>query len=712
MLSINDHTTPQQANDTLHFLGNPIYWNPKFAGYALSNGQHIFLAEDAYFVCSEHQFQQVHHFLNEESSAFTSSPEMKLIYLVSQFKKAKILVNESLNIHYKLPNKEIRQQSTELGNIFISLSHLSSQPDLSFIIDQLNALFDARITTIIVDDFLDPRIEKVQQQLKQAWVIIKLTGRTISLSPVFNLNDPACFTCLFQHLQKNQGARQWAQLHYQHPIYIPTAVSANLKEQFTIFLAHVKKAIQQHSTAKLLSFSLQESEFSTHSIHPHPSCFTHGWRNNIETAKPILLQANPKVALQDGGYRTLTPEDSLKRLSPIISPLTGVITEVRALTENQDKLNVYGASFARFPKKNRGNQSFVYYALGKGISDTQSKMSALAEAIERYSAMYDGSETFISTTSDQLDAPALLPDQLKQYSETQFQSFQQQPNQVQAVRPYQERLPLKWQRVYSLINQHPYYVPFTACHSNTPFDDEQYVHFDSNGCASGNTLEEAILQGFLELIERDAVAVWWYNKIPRPAISLVELDQDATARLSNTLDAEWEYWLLDLTHDFKIPVVAAVGKHKVTQVYRLAFGAHLDAALACKRALTELYQIIVVGDQKDTAFNFGEIENHPFLLPNQEKARNFSDFHIINHPDLKDDLLYCLDRAQHLGFDVLVADLTKVGIPLHVAKVMIPNLNFIWPEFGNQRLYKLPVQLGWINKQLQESDLNNLSLFL
>ena len=42
-----------------------------------------------------------------------------------------------------------------------------------------------------------------------------------------------------------------------------------------------------------------------------------------------------------------------------------------------------------------------------------------------------------------------------------------------------------------------------------------YCRADTNGHASGNTLEEAILQGFLELVERDALAIWWYNQTNR-----------------------------------------------------------------------------------------------------------------------------------------------------------------------------------------------------
>ena len=51
-----------------------------------------------------------------------------------------------------------------------------------------------------------------------------------------------------------------------------------------------------------------------------------------------------------------------------------------------------------------------------------------------------------------------------------------------------------------------------------------FARADSNGCAAGSVLEEAVLQGLLELIERDAVALWWYNRLRRPAVDLESAD--------------------------------------------------------------------------------------------------------------------------------------------------------------------------------------------
>ena len=84
-------------------------------------------------------------------------------------------------------------------------------------------------------------------------------------------------------------------------------------------------------------------------------------------------------------------------------------------------------------------------------------------------------------------------------------------------------------------------------------------HTDSNGCAAGNTREEAIVQGFLELVERDAYAIWWYNRLQRAEVDLKQFSdsyiQDLQTQFS---DAGRRLWVLDVTSDLGIPTYVAV----------------------------------------------------------------------------------------------------------------------------------------------------------
>src|SRR5262249_56147212 len=85
-------------------------------------------------------------------------------------------------------------------------------------------------------------------------------------------------------------------------------------------------------------------------------------------------------------------------------------------------------------------------------------------------------------------------------------------------------------------------------------DDHRFCRGDSNGCAAGNEPEEAILQGLLELVERDAVALWWYNRVRLPGLAIARSGMsyvDSLLEAFATLGRD--VWALDLTDDRGVP---------------------------------------------------------------------------------------------------------------------------------------------------------------
>jgi len=69
-------------------------------------------------------------------------------------------------------------------------------------------------------------------------------------------------------------------------------------------------------------------------------------------------------------------------------------------------------------------------------------------------------------------------------------------------------------------------VPAAYCylHYRWRAGEPQFCEADTNGCAVGSTRDEAIVRALLELLERDAAATWWYNRLRRPAVNLGELE--------------------------------------------------------------------------------------------------------------------------------------------------------------------------------------------
>src|SRR5262249_39123593 len=145
--------------------------------------------------------------------------------------------------------------------------------------------------------------------------------------------------------------------------------------------------------------------------------------------------------------------------------------------------------------------------------------------------------------------------------------------------PFDENMEVEWSPVWSLNQREFRYLATELCYYCDPFAERNRSCIaDSNGNAAGNTLEEAILQGFFELVERDSVGLWWDNRGRGRAGDLSSLDEPYLHQVSAYLHGRHrELWILDLTTDLRIPAFAAISRRRDLAPERimLGFGAHL-----------------------------------------------------------------------------------------------------------------------------------------
>ena len=268
--------------------------------------------------------------------------------------------------------------------------------------------------------------------------------------------------------------------------------------------------------------------------------------------------------------------------------------------------------------------------------------------------------------------------------------------------------------VDSLTRRERCKAPLSYCYANTPFArEEELCRFDSNGCAAGRSLEEAVLQGLLELIERDAVAIWWYNRLVVPALSPSLVGPVLLATLRRWLEPTWDWWLLDVTHNLDTPACVAVARRRSDGQYRLGFGCHVEAGLAAQRAATELCQLIAVGEQRGAAFDFASMADEPYLHPLATEDRAAPALSTsTGYDDIRDAIEACVARLAARGLEVLVHRYPAIDEALLVVKVIVPGACHIWPQLGAPRLYQVPVGLGWAPRALAEHELNPLPLFV
>ncbi|MCE5333470.1 MAG: YcaO-like family protein, partial [Desulfobacteraceae bacterium] len=373
---------------------------------------------------------------------------------------------------------------------------------------------------------------------------------------------------------------------------------------------------------------------------------------------------------------------------------------------------------------------------GKGSTDIQAKVSGLCEAIERYSGIYNGDEYSVRGTYPSLLPQAIHPNTCMGFSEEQYRNRAAWNDRhgdsryVLVPHPFEEDAEIDWTPVWSLSGQRFHYLPTAYLYYDHPdFHRRRWCFPDSNGTAAGNTLEEAMLQGFMELVERDAVALWWYNRLRRRRLDLdsfkmpyVDAIREHYARMNR------EIWVLDITSDLPIPAFVCVSwcTDRPVQNIIIGFGAHFDPKIALLRSITEVNQFLpsvsLLNADGSTNYLFGDqlarkwwttarVEENEFLLPLEAESVKLSDIHDFSSDDLLTDIETCLSLVREKGMDFLVLDQTRPDIGLNVVKVIVPQLCHFWRRLGKERLYDVPVQKGWLDQRLTSDQLNPWSIF-
>ena len=493
------------------------------------------------------------------------------------------------------------------------------------------------------------------------------------------------------------------------------------------------------SDAELLTLDTLTLETRRHTVVRRPQCPRCGVLDDPYQREGLLvtLKPQPKAFTADGGHRTVSPEQTLARFERQVSPISGAISLLaRTPISGSDALHVYvaGHNFAMKADSlyflRRGLRS---NSAGKGVSDAQAKASALCEGIERYSGIFQGNETRRSASLRQLGPAAIHPNACMLFSEAQYAKraeLNARGGRFSFITyPFDEDAVVDWTPVWSLTGQAFKYLPTGYCYYGYPAPPDQRYYWaaDSNGNASGNTLEEAILQGFFELVERDSVALWWYNRIPRPALDLDSFGEPYVDQLrAEYRKLRRELWVLDLTSDLDIPVFAALSRNvdKPVEEILMGFGAHFDPRIALLRALTEMNQMLGMAAAADTPagedddpdtrhwMTTATLANQPYVAYNGASPRRRASFADLSTNDIAEDVRRCQRIVEQRGMELLVLDQTRPDIGLAVAKVFVPGLRHFWARFAPGRLYDVPVQLGWLPAPLSEDQLNPMPMFL
>ncbi|MEU5641374.1 TOMM precursor leader peptide-binding protein [Streptomyces milbemycinicus] len=626
---------------------------------------------------------------------------------------------------------------------------------------------DGYLTLVVCDDYLDPRLAALDAEHRASgrrWLPVKPVGTTAWIGPFLGAQDDPCWTCLADRLWR----RRQAEAHLQHrlgrqgPVPRPPA-SLTASRAAALQLAALEAATwlagHRHPGQRALcTLDTLTSALEHHAVSRRPQCPACG--------DPRLVAARIRAPLT-----LVTPDDDapwqiadspprriMETYGHLISPVTGLVSEIRRDPRGPAFLNCFHATHPAYatvdltarpagptspvgpvepaapPGLDTVRAGLRTAAHGKGMTSEQGRASALCEALEHYSGHFQGDEPRQRARYRDLDPEdAVHPNAVQLFDPRQFHDRGTSARH-RVCDPFDERAELDWTPVWSITAQRHRLLPTALLYYGTPQPaGRRYCRADSNGAAAGGSPADAVVRGFLELVERDAVALWWYNRTRQPALDLDAHDDPWIAELRRVhAQLRREVWALDLTSDLGIPVVAAVSRRtdKSAEDITLGFGAHFDRHTALRHALAELNQMLppvvearVDGDGYGVTadpealcwFRTATVANQPYLAPSGVAAEGagISGF----GPRTTDaDPLGLLDLIAELvrghGMELLVLDQTRPDVGLPVAKVLVPGLRPHWARFAPGRLFQVPVNLGRLAEPTPYHRLNPVPLFL
>ena len=314
-----------------------------------------------------------------------------------------------------------------------------------------------------------------------------------------------------------------------------------------------------------------------------------------------------------------------------------------------------------------GARSALVSVAGSGADLIEAACSCVGEAVEAMSRSDDGHCRTVQVAAGDLatgltDAErsalvAMLPPQSASLPADAWLSARRWPSQAEVL------------------------VPAALCLASTHAIAAPVVP-SSLGCGAGPTARHALRHGLFEVIERDAVALWWLGGEPARALA-PEADDAARAYLGSLRGSQRgrETRLLDISTDTGVPCCVALSGDGDGRALAFGFAARWSFDAACAAAIREMCQMelglrLIAMKRRQRGPEGLNDADRLFL------ARAFSigldDITVSGRSDrwpvreVTHDAIAAALAA--LGCSVLVADLSRTDLAISAVRVLVPGL--------------------------------------
>lgn len=375
-------------------------------------------------------------------------------------------------------------------------------------------------------------------------------------------------------------------------------------------------------------------------------------------------------------------------------------------------------------------------SVGSGAAwrSSEAMIVSIGEGIERYCGI-QCSEHLISkwasyTELRDEDQSAIGPEEFPLFSPEQYA----QPNFPFA--PWTEDMTIEWIQATSLGDKHTVWVPASFVLKGYQWPEGTPLHYDLfAGVACGYSLAEACLSAFCEVIERDALMLWWLLRLPLPRVELFITPKGEALANRLFLHTGFDFIVIDITLDWGLPTVFAAVFDPYRGIASGGCATRFDFWQAVEKALFEAIQTqwtarALAGGQIDNkrmdgadaefmsiAFNY---HLRPYMQRDRvQQLRDFLESQPVKDmqslPDfssgsIEDDWLRCLRQVARRGNKVLLIDLSTsdvVEAGLFVVRMLVPGAV---PQSVGPNLFLGSPRFQTISKLMGRNNLRNNKL--
>lgn len=358
----------------------------------------------------------------------------------------------------------------------------------------------------------------------------------------------------------------------------------------------------------------------------------------------------------------------------------------------------------------------IQHSYGRGRTREEAINGCIGEALERYSLIYRGDEPLLCARLREINA--VDPRSILLYSDRQY-AGREEWNRAQDERYFVgERFDpdsaIDWLPATDLATHEPAFAPAACCLMWYQFPEgaSAYASADTVGCGSARTFTGAVLHALYEWIERDAMAIWWYNRVRRPAVRLESFgDSGLLAARESLRRIGRDLFLLDITTDLQIPAYVSVAPRFDGSEPLFAGAAHASPKLAAWKAASEVGQLWsspvmqrAIDGEVLTWIRHATLASQSYLLPTADIDAPCEP----EHAGEEEQLARVVALLTRRGLQAYAIDLSRPDVTLKTARAIVPGLRHVWHRLGAGRLYSVPVELGWCDLPLAEEDLNSI----